>query len=209
MRQKIATVSTRASTRTKGSPAVRRRSLKARTRGSRPAHSALTVDFENEAPHKVSVTSVTLRVETPCTTISINASTKACSLRWARLNISGEKLPSRGLGYLQGDRPHAAVQGPGTHAIAIALTLGAALMRPGTQVFCHLRLQHLVQDRPPSFASPSGPFSNPGNISRPARTWAQDSTRDAYILPSAPATSVGASRPSGLTNTTHLLYCPW
>jgi hypothetical protein len=56
--------------------------LKARTRGSKPAHRALTVDFEKLAPHSSSVMAETLRVDTPLTTISINASTNACSLRW-------------------------------------------------------------------------------------------------------------------------------
>ena len=59
----------KASTHTNGEEAVRRRSLNARTRGSRWAQSALTVDFEKETPHKASVISVTLRVETPWTTI--------------------------------------------------------------------------------------------------------------------------------------------
>ncbi len=36
---------------------------------SRPAHSALTVDFEKLAPHNSSVIAATFRVETPCTTI--------------------------------------------------------------------------------------------------------------------------------------------
>jgi hypothetical protein len=75
------TVSPKASTRTNGDEAVRRRSWNARTWGSRPALSALTVDFEKEVPHKASVISVTLRVETPWTTLSMSASTKACSLR--------------------------------------------------------------------------------------------------------------------------------
>ena len=55
--------------------------MNARIRGSSWAPSALTVDFEKEAPHKASVISVTLRVETPWTTLSMSASTKACSLR--------------------------------------------------------------------------------------------------------------------------------
>ncbi len=54
----------------------------ARTRGSSAVHSALTVDLEKLASHSSSVMCVTLGVETPFTTISMSASTKACSERW-------------------------------------------------------------------------------------------------------------------------------
>jgi len=40
---------------------------------SSPTHSSLTVDLEKLAPHSSSVIADTLRVETPCTTISIKA----------------------------------------------------------------------------------------------------------------------------------------
>jgi hypothetical protein len=40
-----------------------------------------TVDLEKLVPHSSSVMVVTLRVETPLTTISLSASTSACSLR--------------------------------------------------------------------------------------------------------------------------------
>jgi hypothetical protein len=57
------------------------RSFQAATSGSRRAQSAETVDLEQLVPHSSSVMAVTLRVETPLTTISMSARTTACSLR--------------------------------------------------------------------------------------------------------------------------------
>ena len=52
------------------------------TMGSRRLHNSETVDLENSVTAKFFRNLATFRVETPLTTISIKASTKACSLRW-------------------------------------------------------------------------------------------------------------------------------
>jgi hypothetical protein len=58
------------------------RSFQPLTIGSNLLQRAETVDAENEVPQSSSVIAATLRVETPLMTISIKASTRACSLRW-------------------------------------------------------------------------------------------------------------------------------
>ena len=50
------------------------------TIGSRDSQSSETVDLEKLVPQRASVIRVTLRVDTPFTTISMKARTKACSL---------------------------------------------------------------------------------------------------------------------------------
>ena len=75
-------LTTSASTRTSGYRCSRKlRLFHASTMGSRRLHSADTVDLENSVPQSSSVIWATQRVDTPFTTISINAITSACSLR--------------------------------------------------------------------------------------------------------------------------------
>jgi hypothetical protein len=97
-------------------------------------------------PHSSSVIALTLRVNTPCTYISVSAANSAFSLRWYRSNSSVRKRPAI-LRDAQFQLPHSRDEAPLVRAAAVSRVLVTALAPPRLQQLVHLALEDLLQGR--------------------------------------------------------------